>query len=241
MAAPTRRGTTMRREATILASALVLVTATAGWATSGTPSNATDGGAVERVAVRNVEGERIGTVFLRQLSGKVVVSARLHQLAPGFHGFHIHGTGACDADAPDGPFTTAGGHYNPDDDPDDHSDDIFHGEHPGDMPSLLVTDGGIAQLRFITDRFDLADLHDHDGSAVMVHEGPDNFANIPEDRYTSDEGPVPDSTTPIACSWCISASEVKKISIGFKRSPFTLGFNSSTPSLAINILLEGIT
>ena len=165
----------------------MLVTATAGWATSGTPSSATDGGTVERVSVRNVDGERIGTVFLRQLSGKVVVSARVHQLAPGFHGFHIHETGACNADAPDGPFTTAGGHY----DPGEH----HHGDHSGDMPSLLVTDGGIAQIRFITDRFDLADLHDHDGSAVMVHEGPDNFANIPEDRYTSDEGPVPDSTT----------------------------------------------
>ena len=35
------------------------------------------------------------------------------------------------------------------------------------------------------------DLFDADGSAVIVHAGPDNYANIPT-RYT---GPVPDATT----------------------------------------------
>ena len=39
----------------------------------------------------------------------------------------------------------------------------------------------------MTDALTLADLLDDDGSAVMVHEDPDNYANIPE-RYAP-EGP----------------------------------------------------
>jgi superoxide dismutase, Cu-Zn family len=37
-------------------------------------------------------------------------------------------------------------------------------------------------LATATDRFSIADLRDADGSAVMVHSGADNFANIPA-RY----------------------------------------------------------
>jgi Cu-Zn family superoxide dismutase len=99
----------------------------------------------------------------------------------------VHQTGVCDPDDPAGAFTSAGGHYNP-----AMSD---HGEHAGDLPSLYVNDNGRALLYFVTDAFSLAELRDADGSAVMVHEGRDNFANIPEDRYSSLEGPVPDSLT----------------------------------------------
>ena len=60
-----------------------------------------------------------------------------------------------------------------------------HGGHIGDMSSLLVKRNGTATLLLTTDRFTLADLRDADGSAVMVHAGPDNFANIPP-RYAPD-------------------------------------------------------
>jgi superoxide dismutase, Cu-Zn family len=107
-------------------------------------------------------------------------------MAPGFHGFHVHTVGLCEADAPAGPFTTAGGHYT--------GGATAHGDHAGDMPSLLVTQEGWAYLEFVTDRFTLADLRDADGSAVMVHEGRDNFANIPT-RYLSNGVPGPDAVT----------------------------------------------
>ena len=91
-------------------------------------------------------------------------------LPAGFHGFHIHTIGRCDAPG----FTTAGGHFNP--------TGATHGAHAGDLPSLLVTGDGEAFLATATDRFSIADLRDADGSAVMVHSGLDNFANIPA-RY----------------------------------------------------------
>lgn len=124
---------------------------------------------------------------MRQHGRYVHVSANLHSLPPGFHGFHVHETGTCDPDAPEGPFTSAGGHYNPD----THT----HGEHAGDLPSVYVNGNGWARMSFVTDAFRIAELRASDGSAVMIHEGRDNYANIPDERYDSTEGPVPDSMT----------------------------------------------
>jgi Cu-Zn family superoxide dismutase len=75
---------------------------------------------------------------------------------------------------------SAGGHYNP--------TGAGHGDHAGDFPSLLVTEDGSARLQFVTDRFSIRDLFDADGSALMVHTGRDNFANIPN-RYRSPASP----------------------------------------------------
>jgi Cu-Zn family superoxide dismutase len=122
----------------------------------------------------------------------------LRSLPAGFHGFHIHEFGQCEPDASDGPFTSAGGHYNPGGTNHGGYDDQSHGHtipHAGDMPSVLVGADGRAQLSFVTDMFTVAELRDVNGSAVMVHENADNFANIPDDRYSTTEGPGPDSTT----------------------------------------------
>lgn len=142
---------------------------------------------VERVVLHDADGDRVGTVWLRQRGDYVRVSANLRSLPPGFHGFHVHASGVCDPADPAGPFMSAGGHYNP--------AETHHGEHAGDLPSLYVNDNGWARLGFVTDAFTLAELRDTDGSAVMVHAGRDNFANIPDDRYDSAEGPVPDGAT----------------------------------------------
>jgi Cu-Zn family superoxide dismutase len=115
--------------------------------------------------------------------------------APGqFHGFHLHTTGKCDPDAVDPatdevvPFFSAGGHFNP--------TSKIHNEHAGDFPVLLVMKNGQAQEKFKTDRFKISQLFDKDGSAVIIHAGRDNYANIP-DRYHSHEFDVrgPDELT----------------------------------------------
>jgi Cu-Zn family superoxide dismutase len=55
---------------------------------------------------------------------------------------------------------------------------------------------GTARLRFPTDRFSLDDLFDSDGSALMVHAGRDNYANIPERYHSHTENTFgPDSET----------------------------------------------
>jgi len=142
-------------------------------------------------ALVNAAGDRVGRVRMHEgrRDGVVHLRVRVRDLPPGFHGFHVHTTGRCDAPG----FTTAGGHLNP--------AGTSHAAHAGDLPSLLVNDDGRARLAATTDRFSLGDLRDADGSAVMVHSGPDNFANIPArygtpDQETLDTG---DSGSRIAC------------------------------------------
>jgi Cu-Zn family superoxide dismutase len=139
----------------------------------------------------NAAGEQVGRVRMheRRRNGVVEVLARVRDLPPGFHGFHIHTTGRCDAPG----FTTAGGHFNP--------AGASHNAHAGDLPSLLVNADGTAKLATATDRFTIPDLRDADGSAVVVHSGPDNFANIPPRYGTPDQETLNtgDSGSRIAC------------------------------------------
>jgi superoxide dismutase, Cu-Zn family len=134
-------------------------------------------------ALSDASGQRVGVAVLKERRGKVLVSAAVWRVAPGFHGFHVHAVGQC---VP--PFTSAGGHYNPTGAP--------HGDHAGDLPTLLVNEDGRGELQFVTDRFSLRDLFDGDGSALIVHTGRDNYANIPP-RYhshaTDTFGPDPDT------------------------------------------------
>ena len=123
----------------------------------------------------NGKGAKIGKVTLYQWRGKVTVAGRVKGLTPGFHGFHIHAVGKCEGPA----FTTAGGHVK--------TDGQNHNAHTGDLPSLLVNADGTASAAFETDRFSIRQLRDADGSAVIVHAGPDNYANIPPRYGTADQ------------------------------------------------------
>jgi superoxide dismutase, Cu-Zn family len=136
-----------------------------------------------RVELQDAAGADIGFVKLTEQGGKVIVRGEVSGLTPGFHGFHVHTVGQC---VP--PFTTAGGHYNP--------GGVGHGSHAGDMPSLLVLDDGTAEAQFATDRYTIDELFDADGSAIIVHAGADNFANIPTRYQSTTEGVFgPDSAT----------------------------------------------
>ncbi|RZI39981.1 superoxide dismutase family protein [Herbaspirillum sp. HC18] len=126
----------------------------------------------------NTAGNQVGKVNLTQEgNGNVAVHVHVHDLPPGFHGFHVHAVGECIA-----PFTSAGGHF----DLDAHT----HRDHSGDFPVLLVRADGTANEKFNTDRFAVADLFDTNGSAIIIHADPDNYANIPS-RYVA----APDATT----------------------------------------------
>jgi Cu-Zn family superoxide dismutase len=146
-----------------------------------------------RVVLRNADGVAVGLVTMRARSGSAAVSVRVNVrgLTPSFHGFHVHAVGRCEAPT----FMSAGGHLG--------AGATNHGMHPGDMPSLLVKRNRTATLSFTTDAFKIGDLRDSDGSAVMVHAGADNFANIPPryapggpDQATLDTG---DSGARVVC------------------------------------------
>jgi Cu-Zn family superoxide dismutase len=125
----------------------------------------------------------VGVAVFKERHGETSVRAAVWRLAPGFHGFHVHAVGEC---VP--PFTSAAGHFNP--------TGAAHGDHAGDLPTLLVNRDGTGELAFETDRFSLNDLFDGDGSALMVHAGRDNYANIPTRYHSHTENTFgPDSET----------------------------------------------
>jgi superoxide dismutase, Cu-Zn family len=127
----------------------------------------------------NVAGETVGSAVFTQQDGRVLVQIDVRSLPSGFHGFHVHAVGTCDASSG---FASAGGHMNP------HG--MTHADHAGDQPSLLVNADGSGTLSFTTDRYSMADLFDEDGSALIIHANPDNFGNIPA-RYAA----APDEMT----------------------------------------------
>ncbi len=117
------------------------------------------------------------------------------KLTPGWHGLHIHDVGKCEANsvAPSGgapgDFLSAGGHYQ-------GGGQGGHPNHAGDLASLQVRGDGSAMLVTTTNALDKADLLSGDGTAIMIHAGADNFANIPAGRYKQANGaPPPDETT----------------------------------------------
>ena len=70
------------------------------------------------------------------------------------------------------------------------------GAQAGDLPNLFVKEDGSAMLVVATDAFTMEDLTGSEGTALMVHESPSNFGNIPPEKYTQVNGtPGPDQDT----------------------------------------------
>jgi Cu-Zn family superoxide dismutase len=134
-----------------------------------------------RATLVNAAGATIGEVVFKG-PGTYADRVEVQILAPAapnlgsFHGLHVHTTGVCtptSSGATNVPFGSAGGHWNP--------TGADHGAHKGDLPSALITAQGETYAEFETDRLDVGALLDAagDGSAVVLHVGADNFANIP--------------------------------------------------------------
>ena len=130
-------------------------------------------------SVINGDGSQIGTVtFSQTASGMLHVIAELTDLPPGPHGFHVHETGECDAE---GGFESAGGHFSGGK---DHGIMSEEGPHIGDFPNVNVGQDGILKVEFFTARLSLEEdsensLLDQDGSAIMIHDGPDDYTSQP--------------------------------------------------------------
>ncbi len=127
--------------------------------------------------IADTEGATIGKVTFEQAPGGVLVSVDVTGLPPGGHGIHLHAVGSCSPD-----FKASGGHINP--------EGVAHGllnpggGDNGDLPNLYVAADGSARAEFFTTRVslkgaDLPALLDADGSAVIIHENPDDHMTQP--------------------------------------------------------------
>jgi superoxide dismutase, Cu-Zn family len=164
----------------------VAVAAVAGYARAGQHQGTVT------ATLRNAHLQEVGRLTLEPSGNGSRITVNVSGLRPGFHGFHFHAVGKCDPKAVDPktgrrtPFASAGGHHNP-----GRTD---HGDHDGDLPSLLAGRGGRASAQFVTDRVTAEELLAGDGTAVMVHSDRDNFAHIPP-RYTAGGRRGPDAET----------------------------------------------
>ena len=157
--------------------------AASGGDATGSEASGSGGGDDELTATLvDPDGAEVGTAtFSGADDGALQVSVEVEGLPPGFHGMHVHAVGVCEPDsvspadpAMTGDFLSAGGHIG--------AGETDHGDHAGDLPVLYVDQAGAGSLTTVTDALTRDDLTDDDGSALMVHAGRDNLANIPE-RY----------------------------------------------------------
>ncbi len=163
----------------------------------GEGSEAQGGGQQLVVPMKDPSGAEVAKATFDFSSGYTTITVTTTgtgKLAPGFHGLHIHSAGKCEASsvAPTGgapgDFNSAGGHFQA----------PGHSAHPasGDLTSLQVREDGSANLVTTTDAFTEEDLMAGAGTAIIIHEKADNFANIPPERYNQVNGtPGPDEMT----------------------------------------------
>ena len=138
------------------------------------PEAATD--ILGTAALANAEGVSLGEVTLEKTGDMLSLSIQLTGLEPGTKAFHLHTTGLCEA--PD--FTSAGGHLNPFDKT--HGSQSEGGMHLGDFPNIEIAEDGSVVETYALDGSagELTDLiFDEDGTAVMIHAGPDDYETDP--------------------------------------------------------------
>jgi superoxide dismutase, Cu-Zn family len=142
-------------------------------------ANSTANGATAEI--KDAEGKVVGSATLTA-NGESGVNVQVRvqgfgAAAAGEHGIHIHAVGVCEAPQ----FTTAGGHFNPESKK--HGRNNPEGSHAGDLPNLVMADGSALYTTVVPgislDGSGANSIFDADGSAVVIHAGPDDMATDP--------------------------------------------------------------
>lgn len=137
---------------------------------------------VGEATLSRTNGVPAGTVQLLSNGSTVSLAVAVAGMSPGEHGFHLHTTGSCVA--PD--FKSAGGHLNPAGHT--HGSLSEGGKHLGDMPNLTVGANGTGSADVDLEGragLVLEQIFDADGTAVVIHAGPDDYRSDP----AGDAGP----------------------------------------------------
>lgn len=132
-----------------------------------------------KATLATADTTKIGFVTFTNEVGYTEVKVRLTG-APGidaFHGFHIHandnpanGDGCVAVGAVASAwFVSADGHFK--------RTGESHSHHAGDMPVVYVNGDGSVETKFRIDTIDSGELV---GKVVILHDKPDNYANIPD-------------------------------------------------------------
>ena len=122
------------------------------------------------VALVNSAGASIGAVQAEPRAGGTYLRIAAEGLSPGDHGLHLHSVGRCDGPG----FESAGAHWNPAGRQHGHLNP--NGAHSGDLPNLTASANGRGAINFLVTGGSLADA---DGTALVIHAGPDDYKTDP--------------------------------------------------------------
>ncbi len=131
-----------------------------------------------RSSLLNQSGTQIGEAHYKQGTRGVVIHIKASGLSAGRHGMHFHNVGACDGETK---FKSAKGHIAPSNAP--HGYLHPEGPHEGNLPNLIVSADGTAEVEIYSTMVSVRDgpaaLLDPDGSALVIHENPDDHMTQP--------------------------------------------------------------
>ncbi len=122
--------------------------------------------------LQNPRGDEVGTVTVIESPHGLLLHVRIDGLPSGVHAFHIHETGRCQPS-----FAAAGGHLNPTGKA--HGLMNPEGHHAGDMPNIHVDGARKLQIEVFVPDVTFQQLFDDDGSAIVIHAGPDDYRTDP--------------------------------------------------------------
>ena len=132
---------------------------------------------IARAALTGADGKSYGEVIIGEGDGGLIVQIKAKGLEPGPRGVHIHEVGQCEG--PD--FSSAGGHWNPTES--EHGFDNPKGAHMGDLFNLEIAGDGTGSLEARIEGASLRSgtnaMMDADGSAFVIHAGPDDMKTDP--------------------------------------------------------------
>lgn len=138
-------------------------------------SNDTELTAIAEISAASGSNVSGTATFTQTGDGPVRMVIRVENLSPGEHAIHLHEKGDCSA--PDA--TSAGGHWNPTDDP--HGKRGDNGFHAGDIDNLVAGEDGVATLEMEFDDWSIGGSDDSSilNKAVIIHADADDFESQP--------------------------------------------------------------